>query len=97
MMTIKGVIQNGQVILEQSTNWPDGTEVTIVPAYRPETSAADDNSMSTEEIAQTLAAMDKIEPFEMSDQERADIEAWRQKVKAYTLANMHQGIEELFP
>jgi hypothetical protein len=52
------------------------------------------DAMTAEELARTLAAVDKLEPFEMSDEEQADIEAWRQKVKAYTLAEMHQGIEE---
>src|SRR5437868_1053719 len=97
MPAIKGVIRNGQVILAGAANWPDGTEVTVQLPDRAgdPTAAADEGPMTPEEIAQTLAAMDKVEPFEMTDAERADIAAWRQKVKEYSVANMGKGIEGL--
>jgi hypothetical protein len=39
----------------------------------------------------------EVEPFDMTPEEEAKIEAERQKIKAYTIANMDKGIEELFP
>ena len=53
--------------------------------------------MSPEEITRVLAAMQQMEPFEMTPAEERQMEAERQRSKAYTIANMHRGVEELFP
>ena len=52
--------------------------------------------MTPHEIVETLAAMDKVEPFDMSDEERNRADAWAKKVKDYTIANMDRGIEDVF-
>jgi hypothetical protein len=81
MSTLKGIIRNGQVIVIGSTDLPDGTEVEILPVGL---SALDDQEQVTpDEIARTLAAMEKIEPFDMTDAERAAIEADRQARKEW--------------
>jgi hypothetical protein len=72
----QGLIQDGQVILPEPTDLPDGTEVGIIPVDHPE-STEDDGPMTPEEIARTLAVLDRIQPFEMTDPERAMIEADR--------------------
>jgi len=99
MPALKGIIRNGQVILAEPADWPDGAEVQVRLVMSNETRSTwdDEGTVTPEEIAHTLAAMDRVEPFEMADEERADIEAWRQKVKEYTIAHTHEGIEELFP
>jgi hypothetical protein len=80
MSAIRGVIRKGQVIMTEPANLPDETEVEIVPVGLT-VSADDEGTMDFDEIAQTLAAMDQIEPFELTDQERAAIEAHRQAHK----------------
>ena len=40
--------------------------------------------------------MDRVEPFDMTPDEEADIEAWRQKVKGFTHANQERAIDSLF-
>ena len=55
-----------------------------------------DHSPTPEEIAAMLAAMDKVEPFDMTDEERAEAEVWEKKVHDYTIANMDKGMEDLF-
>ena len=81
MSTLKGIIRNGQVIVTEPTDLPDGTEVEILPVGR--SSVDEEGPMTPDEIARTLAAMDKIEPLEMSDAERATIEADRQARKEW--------------
>ena len=66
MSMLRGVIHNGQVVLPQPANLPEGTEVEILPG-----DPADDGPMTTDEIARTLAAMEAIQPFEMTDFKRA--------------------------
>lgn len=59
-MTIRGFVAGGRLELDVPAAWPDGMEVEIQPV------AADEaETISAEEIARTLAAMDAVEPFEM--------------------------------
>src|SRR6185312_10980873 len=76
MSAIRGIIRKGQVIMTEPADLPDETEVEIVPVGLGG-SADDEGMLSPDEIARTLAAMDAIEPFEMTDEERAAIEADR--------------------
>ncbi len=47
--------------------------------------------------AEWLKWYDSLEPLEFTPEEEAEWAAWRQKVKDYTIANMHKGIDGLFP
>lgn len=90
----KGIIRNGRVEVAELIDLPDGAEVTI---SGPANADSPDRPMNAEEIAATLAAMDKVEPFDMTDEERAAADAWEKKVNDYTIANMDKGIEDVFP
>ena len=81
MSAIRGIIRKGQVVMTEPANLPDETEVEIVPVglRAPWTT---EETMSPDEIARTLAAMDEIEPFEMTDEERAAIEADRRPARS---------------
>jgi hypothetical protein len=93
MGTLKGIIRNGQVIVIGPTDLPDGTEVEILPVSL---SALDDEGHVTpDEIARTLAAMEKIEPFELTDAERAAIEADRQARKEREKAHFDEHADRL--
>src|SRR5262249_44565917 len=67
----KGVIRSGRVEVEEPIDLPDGSVVTITghPHGRCVGLSDDDRPPTTEEIAATLAAMDAIEPLELSDDE----------------------------
>lgn len=68
MSTIKATVKNGRLDLTVPGDWPDGTEVEIHPVGKEAGDTSDE--MTPDEIARTLAAMDRIEPFEMSEEER---------------------------
>jgi hypothetical protein len=90
---IKGVIRNGKVEVDDPIDLPEGTQVIVTAAAgEPD----DSGPMTSDEIARVLAAMEKVEPFDMTPQEEAAIKAWRKEIKEYTIANMHKGIEDLF-
>jgi hypothetical protein len=55
----------------------------------------EDWSNSPEAVADWLAWYDSLEPLEFTSEERTDLAALCQKVKEYTIANMHKGIEGL--
>ncbi len=98
MSQIIGIIRNGQIILPRPAELPDGTKVAISPLPRARNLGIRDEDWPTdpEVIARHLAIMDQVQPFEMTEEERADIAAWREQVKKYTIASMDKGIEGLF-
>ena len=55
----------------------------------------EDWSVSPEAVSDWLAWYDSLEPLLITPEEEADLAEWRQKVKAYTIANMYQRIEGL--
>jgi hypothetical protein len=73
MTTIKATVQHRRLELDVPPDWPDGTEVVIHPLQP--YSNGDAAPLSPEEIARTLAAMDEIEPLDMTDAELAAREA----------------------
>ena len=99
LILMKGVIRNGRVEVAEPINLPDGSEVTITGHAHGKFPGLIDNDrpMTPSEIAETLAAMDKVEPFDMTDEERAEADAWQKKVNDYSIANMDRGLEDVFP
>ncbi|HEV3436085.1 MAG TPA: hypothetical protein VG122_01925 [Gemmata sp.] len=93
----KGVIRDGQVIVDQPINLPDGSEVTITGMPHGEFSGEEDNDrpLTPEEIAATLAAMDKIEPFEMTPEAEAALATERQARKDWEKAHFAEQAEKL--
>ena len=81
LIMMKGVIRHGQVLVKEPINLPDGSEVTITgrPHEKSTGLQDDDRPMTPEEIAQTLAAMDRIEPFDISPDEEARAAAWEKR------------------
>lgn len=78
LIRMKGVIRKGQVEVADPINPPGGSEVTIT-GHAPDQSAGlsdDDRSMTPTEIADTHAAMARVEPLDMTDEERASADAW---------------------
>jgi hypothetical protein len=55
----------------------------------------DDGPLTLDEIAWILTAMDAIQPFEMTDQERAQIEADRQSRKEWEKARFFEHADRL--
>jgi hypothetical protein len=93
MTTIAAFVCNGQLELSVPINLPDGTKVQI---QVPDTaSGKEEGPMTPEEIARTLAAMDKIEPFEMTEEERAALEADRRAQKEWEMAHFDEHAEKL--
>jgi len=94
---VKGIVRGGHVETAKPIDLPDGSEVMIFG--QPGGSAEiddDDRPRTPEEIAATLAAMDKVEPFDMTDEERAAAEAWEKKINDYSIANFDKGLEDVF-
>jgi hypothetical protein len=94
----KGIVRGGQVELVAPINLPDGSEVTVVCRANGNVMGLPDKDrpMTSAEIADTLAAMARVEPFEMTDEERREADVWEKQVNDHTKANLDTGIEDVF-
>lgn len=92
MTTIKATVSGGRLELNVPMDWPDGTEVEIHPVHG--STHGDDETLSAEQIARTLAAMDQVVPFEMTEAECAAWEAERQARKDREKAEFLQNAEQ---
>jgi hypothetical protein len=98
---IKGVFRNGQIVMKEPVDWPEGTELRIEPADEPTSYGLRDEDWPTtpEGIARHLALMDQIQPLEMTPEEEAEWEAARKERKEWDLAHWEEyckKIERLF-
>jgi hypothetical protein len=85
MNAIKAIVRGGRIELEEPLNLPDGTEL-LIPLPNGSTERNDeDGPMSPEEIDRVLAAMEQIQPFDMTDAERAAWETERQARKEWEI------------
>jgi len=89
MPTIKATIHNGRIEPHEPLDLPEGTEVQITI---PE---ANDESMSQAETDRILAAMDRMEPLQMTDAELAAWEADRKARKESEKAHFFEQAEKL--
>jgi hypothetical protein len=80
--------------MTEPANIPDETEVEIVPVGLMDPVDAEE-AISPDEIARTLAAMDEIEPFDMTDEERAAIGADRQARKGWEKSRFNEHADRL--
>jgi hypothetical protein len=99
MIMLKGIIQNGQVRLTPPADLPDGTPVTVLSPAPSDALGMPDDQWPTDSngIAQMVARMERVEPFELTPAEVDAMEAWRLRVKQYTIAGQKAAIDGLFP
>ena len=98
MVMLKGIVRNGHITLNEPTDLPDGTEVTLLTRDADDCIGIPDDQWPTtpEGIAQLVAEIEALEPFDMTPDEESDIAAWRQKTKEYTIAKQAATIDGLF-
>jgi hypothetical protein len=92
MTTLKATVTGGRLEIDVPADWPDGTQVEIHPLGN---GAADEESMSPEEVRSLLAAMDQMEPLEFTDAEQAAWEAERLARKQWEKAHFAEYAAKL--
>ncbi len=82
MNALQGTVRNGQIVLDEPADLPEGTRVEVVPveAGRPALGMREDDWPTTSEgIGALLARMDEVQPAWLSPEEDA---AWRAALRA---------------
>jgi hypothetical protein len=96
MIVRQGVIRGGQVIVDVPIELPDGSEVTIAGIPKDQSLGNESSDeMTPEEIVATLAAMDRLIPFEMTPEEEAAWAAERLERKDWEKAHFAEHAEKL--
>jgi hypothetical protein len=91
MKSIPGTYHNGQVSLDSSVQWPEGSRVNVTLTASPaEVEGLDEEKwIDTPENRDWLVAeWEALEPPTITDEEWAQWQAARQAVKEYTLRKM---------
>jgi hypothetical protein len=90
--TLTGTWKDGQVLLDETADWPEGCRIVVIPEESPEVYGMPEEEQSDdpEAIARWLAAFDAIPPWQMSTEEEAE---W-QAVKDDTIAKMNERLAE---
>lgn len=94
MTVITAIVRDGRLEVQVPSDWPDGTNVEIVPIGLGRV-LADDGEMTSDEIARTLAAMDLVEPLELTEEEEAQIEAARRERKQWDKDHFNERAAKL--
>ncbi len=66
MTPVNAVVRNGKIEIAAPIEFTDGTEVRVWL----DVAAQDEGPMSPDEIERTLAAMNQVQPLEITDEER---------------------------
>jgi hypothetical protein len=99
MNSVKGIWKNGQILLKGPADWPEGTQLLVEPICQEEAIGIreEDWPETPEARAEWRRWYDSLEPLEFTKEEQGRIASWRREIKEYTIANMHKGIEDVFP
>jgi hypothetical protein len=93
---IRATWKDGKIVPDGPVDWPEGCRFLIESdpeAPEPVGRREEDWSNSPEAIADWLAWYASLEPLVFTPEEEADLAAWRQKVKEYTIAKMQLDFE----
>ena len=93
MTTLRATIHGRRLEVDVPADWPDGAEVEICPVGHEGNGAS--AALSPAEIASTLAAMDRIEPLELTEAEEVAWETERLARKERDKAQFAQHADKL--
>jgi hypothetical protein len=87
--TLTGTWKEGQIILDEAADWPEGCRVSVEPILGEVEAIGITEEQwprTPESIAEWLAWFDSIEPIEMTPEEEAEWQAALAAQKAYEIA-----------
>jgi hypothetical protein len=94
MTTIKATVRNGRIEVDEPLNLPDGTEL-LIPLPNGTEEGEEDRPMTPDEIARVLTAIDRVEPFVWTEEERAAWETERLARKEWEKVHFNEHADKL--
>ena len=99
MNAIKATWKNGQIIPDETVDWPDGCRLVVEADPLPEITGMteDEQGDDPESIAEWITWSNSLEPLVWTPEEEAEMSAWRQKMKAFNIEAVRRQMEEGIP
>jgi hypothetical protein len=99
---IKGTYKNGQIVLDEVADWPEGSRVVVERVGEEGTIGIPEEAWtdSPEAIAEWLGWYDSLEPLILTPEEETEWQAARQAQKEFEIARFEERAkrnEDLFP
>lgn len=91
MTTITTTVRDRRIDVPAPGEIPDGTEVILTISERDESAP-----MTQDEIARTLAAMQRLQPWNIADDVTADLDDWENRLNQHGIDHRDQGMENVF-
>jgi len=87
MNAIKAIWTNGQILPSEPVDWPEGIELVVEPVSISEKIGLDESEWrdDPESIAEWIAWVDTIEPPVLSDEERAEMDRYREEHRRFNI------------
>jgi hypothetical protein len=98
--SIKAVWTNGQIQPLEPVDWPEGSQLVVEPVACSDDDVVPGDNVwgdDPESFAAWAAAVEKIEPMVWAEGEREQFEAFRKKVRQYTLDAVRKQMAETNP
>jgi len=94
-MTVHAIWTNGQVVIDEPVQWPEGCELEIRPST--ECCPVDDESEANDPaaIARWIAEFDAIPTFEMTPEEEAEWQAARRAQREFELQTFEHRAQKI--
>ena len=95
MIGVHAKWKQGQVVVEETVDWPEGCELEVRPVAVDR--SADDASQSNDpvEIARWIAEFQAVPPLEMTEEEETEWQAARQAQREFELKAFDQRADQM--
>jgi hypothetical protein len=95
MITIKGTVKNGQVVLEDPAGLPEGTEVNVTPRSSGTKIGLDPSEWRDDAaaLADWASWITTFEPLEFTAEEEADLARFREAMRQFNIEAVRRQME----
>ena len=95
MHAIKATWENGRILPSEPVDWPEGIELIVEPLESAEKIGLDESQWrdDAQGIADWVAWVDTIEPLVLSDQERAELERYREEHRRFNIEAVRKQMQ----
>ena len=87
MNTIRATWENGQIVPSEPVDWPEGIALLVEPLATAEKIGLDESEWRDDaaSIAAWVAWVDTIEPLVLSDEERVEMDRYREEHRRFNI------------
>jgi hypothetical protein len=95
MHAIKATWTNGKIVPAEPVDWPEGSELRVEPLVSSDKIGLDESEWrdDAQSIADWIGWVDTIEPLVLSDEERAEMDRYREEHRRFNIEAVRQQMQ----